>query len=70
MQGNRLIVDLDYEDHGTDHFEWQLYTPDEIIDLAAKYSFVPLVVCTGFDENSPTSSNSPRTQLVFQKAYK
>jgi SAM-dependent methyltransferase len=70
MQCNRLIVELDYADHGADRFEWQLFTPDEITRLGTQYGFVPLVTCTGFDEKQPASSDSPRMQLVFQKADK
>ena len=69
MQGNRLAVTLEYGP-GTapDLFDWQLYSPEELCALSVSIGFVPVIVCSGFDEAQPASPDSPRTQLVLQKA--
>lgn len=67
MKGNRLTVDLNYGDLGADCFEWQLYTPEEMTELARQVGLAPLIICTGFDENLSASADSPRMQLVFEK---
>jgi SAM-dependent methyltransferase len=68
MDGDRLIVQLDYESRGeADMFEWQLFTPEEICDLAAQSGFTLLIVCTRFDETMPATAEQPRMQLVFEK---
>lgn len=69
MTGNRLRVALTY--HSIDRedvFEWQLYYPDELIELMKTFGFRCLVACTEFDEAKPASKDSPRAQYVFQRA--
>jgi SAM-dependent methyltransferase len=67
MEGNRLTVHLDYG-RGTDTFNWQVFTPDEIVALAAKVGFSYVLACANFDEATPPSAEIPRMQLVFEKA--
>lgn len=67
MDGDRLTVRLDYAPGGADVFEWQLYTPEQIQRLATDCGFDHLATCSGFDEATPASPDSPRMQLVFEK---
>lgn len=68
MNGDRLIVELDYGAGATgDRFEWQLFTPDELSAVAAGIGFTCLLICSGFDEETPATPSVPRMQLVFQK---
>ena len=68
MTAKRLTVQLDYgSGRVADAFDWQLYTPAEMCDHAGQFGFVPLVICTGFDEEKPASADSPRMQFVFEK---
>ncbi len=68
MAGNRLTVNLVYGDsEGTDTFDWQLYTPDEMRELAEQCGFHCLVACTDFREAVPPSPAKPRMQFVFEK---
>ena len=68
MDGDRLAVRLDYEGRGeADEFEWQLFTPGEIRDLAEQLGFSLLNTCAGFDETLPASAEQPRMQLVFER---
>lgn len=68
MTGNRLTVNLVYGDgEPTDTFDWRLYTPDELSELAEAVGFRCVVVCTGFDEEKPPSPANPRMQFVLEK---
>lgn len=68
MIGDRLTVMLDYGPTAPpDVFEWQLYTPEQIVALARGVGLQPLAICTGFDEAMSPIPTSPRMQLVFQK---
>jgi SAM-dependent methyltransferase len=68
MDGDRLMVRLDYEGRGeADEFEWQLFIPGEICALAEQLGFSLLNACTDFDETLPASAEQPRMQLVFEK---
>jgi hypothetical protein len=60
-------VRLDYAAQGIDEFDWQVFTPEEIESLAAKFGLTLIITCTSFDENCPASPDSPRMQLVFEK---
>ncbi len=68
MTTNRLTVKLNYEtEDEPDYFEWQLYTPEEISDLASQANLELVLACTGFDEEQPATPASPRMQLIFKK---
>jgi len=68
MHGNRLVVELDYGD-GTvgDRFDWQLFTPDELIALARSASFDCALACTDFEESRVPIGERPRVQYVFDR---
>ena len=68
MSGNRLTIQLDYgPGHEPDIFDWQLFTPDEICELAGEFGLVPLSIYTSFDEKTRATASSPRMQIVFEK---
>jgi len=68
LAGTRLTVTLDYgPDQPADHFAWELYTPAELIALAAAQGFHCRLACTGFDEAQPPHATVPRMQLVFER---
>lgn len=68
MTAKRLTVQLDYgSGRVADAFDWRLYTPAEMCDHARQFGLVPLVICTGFDEEKPAAADSPRMQFVFEK---
>jgi SAM-dependent methyltransferase len=50
-----------------DLFNWQLFTPDELEELANSVGLAMHLACTGFDETLAASQNSPRMQMVFQR---
>ena len=68
MVGNRLICELDYGAGGAgDRFDWQLYTLEEIITLAAKYKLKYLLSGVECDENKIVTGQTQQMQIVFEK---
>lgn len=68
MAGHRYTVQLDYgPDHPLETFNWQLYTPDEMEQLAGQLGFTQLLACTHFNGQQPTSADYPRMQIIWQK---
>ena len=71
MQGNRWHSELTYRDEhgdaGSDHMEWQLFTPDEFVALATACGFTALLACTWSDEAIPPSTDVARMQIVLEK---
>lgn len=66
LAGDRLIVDLEYRDrHQRETFDWQVFTPWEISDLAGSAGLDLVLACTGFDEQQAPSADRPRMQVVF-----
>jgi hypothetical protein len=68
ISGDRLHVDLEYgTSKGIDHFDWQLYTPTEIKELARSEGLIELYECSDYDINIQPTELKPRTQFVFEK---
>ena len=66
LDGDRLVVDLEYRGRQEQEtFDWQVFTPQAITDLAASVGLERMLACTSFDENQPPSEDRPRMQLVF-----
>lgn len=71
MHGTRLHVHLSYQardtgEVGEDDFDWLLYRPNELTELASKIGLATRLACTNFDELRPPSEDEPRMQLVLQ----
>lgn len=65
----RLRVELSY--HGgpvEDVFEWELYRPEQLDELARTCGLERELVCSGFDEAAAPSSEVPRLQLVYERS--
>jgi SAM-dependent methyltransferase len=67
MAGDRLTVQIAYDDAPPDVVEWQLYTPDAITALADGLGLTTILACSDFDDTRPPTPNSPRMQLVFAR---
>ena len=67
LTDNRLVVELDYGDGPGDRFDWRVFTPEEIVELARQVGFDAIVRCAEFDESFQPSTDRPRMQLVFEK---
>jgi SAM-dependent methyltransferase len=69
MHGDRLVVELAYENHGGgDRFEWQLFTPEELTELASRCGWELHLSCTGFDPKQAPDSRQPRVQYVLSRS--
>ena len=67
VEKGRLFVHLDYPGGGHDDFEWQLFTPAEMISLAASIGLTLIVSCTDFDGAVEPSPAKPRIQFVLER---
>lgn len=67
LAGERLTVQIAYDDAPPDVVEWQLYTPAAITALADTLGLTATLACADFDEARPPTPDSPRMQLVFAR---
>jgi SAM-dependent methyltransferase len=67
VEDDRLFVHLDYPDGGEDNFEWQLFSPKQMISMAKSVGLRQLFACTDFDEAMPPSPTNPRVQFLFER---
>jgi SAM-dependent methyltransferase len=63
----RLTVRLDYESRGvSEAFGWELYSAEELAELASGCGLILVQAFAGFDEGRPARGQHPRMQLVFE----
>src|SRR6266496_1093414 len=67
VEEDRLFVYLDYPVGGGDNFEWQLFSPAQMISMAESIGLRQLLACTDFDEATPPSPSNPRIQFLFER---
>ncbi len=68
LSRGRLNVELDYARAGDpDCFEWQLYEPDELCEMAREVGLSSICRCANFEAAEPPSPGVARMQLVFEK---
>lgn len=71
LQGNRWHSIPRYSDAsgelGSDHFDWQMFSPTEFSTLAASLSFKTALACTWSDEQKAPSPEIARMQVVLEK---
>ena len=65
MSNERLRATLTYEDGSGDVFDWQLYLPDELAELGARWGLMLELACADFNEATPASAAQSRMQLRF-----
>jgi SAM-dependent methyltransferase len=63
----QLFVQLDYPDGAHEQFEWQLFTPEQMTQLAESVGLGLLASCTNFDTKIIPSPAEPRIQFLLQK---
>jgi SAM-dependent methyltransferase len=71
MEGNRWHSVITYRDTsdaiiGGDHMEWQMFTPDEFLALAAECGFTSRLACAWADESILPSPDVARMQVVLE----
>ena len=70
LNGDRLCVQLDYPDGAQEEFEWQLFTPAQMIALAQSVGLGLVLSCTDFDITITPSPAKPRIQFVLERSAK
>jgi len=66
VTGDRLFVQLDYPEGAREQFEWQLFTPEQMEQLARSVGLGLLVSCTDFDLATLPSPANPRIQFLME----
>ena len=66
VDGDRLFVHLHCPDGVNEKFEWQLFAPKQMEQLAKAGGLRLLVSCSGFDVIKELSQADPRLQFVLQ----
>ena len=67
IEGGRLFVHLAYPGGDHDDFEWQLFTPSEMLSLADTIGLALIVCCTDFDSTIGPCPSKPRIQFVLER---
>jgi SAM-dependent methyltransferase len=70
LHGDRLCVQLDYPDGAHEEFEWQLFSPAQMIALAESVGLALLLSCTDFDATIRPSPAKPHIQFVLERSGK
>jgi SAM-dependent methyltransferase len=63
----QLRVELSFDKAEVDLFQWQIYSPEELIQVCASAGLSLVLACSGFDETKPPSDQTARYQLVLQR---
>jgi hypothetical protein len=63
----RLRVELQFDKADVELFDWQIYSPEELIEVAASTGLSLVLACSAFDETKPASDQTARYQLVLQR---
>jgi SAM-dependent methyltransferase len=66
VDDGRLFVQLDYPDRSHEQFEWQLFTPAQMQQLAESVGSNLLFSSTELDTTVPPSPPNPRIQFVLE----
>ena len=67
VNDDRLFVQLDYPDGADEQFEWQMFTPQQMEQLASSVGLGLLISCTDFDMRMVPSPTNPRIQFVLEQ---
>ncbi len=68
VAAGRRRVRLEYTGGESDGFDWQLYTPDELVEMAALCGCGPVLSCRDWDEAAPADATAARFQIVLERA--
>ena len=68
LADDRFRVAISYDGSGVrDEFEWQVFTPTELIKAAAGCELAPVLTCAWFDDQTPPGPEHVRMQLLLQR---
>ena len=68
VEGDRLFIELHYPDGASENFEWQLFTPEQMEQLARAVGLRLRVSCSGFDLKNLPWPGDPRIQFVLERS--
>lgn len=68
LAGDRFRVTIDYEGRDvTDEFDWEVFTPEGIVERADPFGLRPLLRCAWFDPDIPPGPEHVRMQVLFER---
>ena len=67
IEDDRLLVELKYPDGAREKFEWQLFSPRQMEDVAEAAGLTVVIACSGFDPKNLPSPSDPRIQFVLER---
>ncbi len=67
VDGERLFVHLEYPDGDREQFEWQLFTPQQMKELAHSVGLAIVQCCTDFKTATDPSPSRPRIQFLLER---
>jgi len=67
IESDRLLVHLKYPAGAQERFEWQLFTPKQMEQLAKAAALNVVIACSGFDSSQLPSPADPRIQFVLER---
>jgi SAM-dependent methyltransferase len=67
VEHNQLFVHLEYPDGSSENFQWQLFTPAQMGEIAHLSNLLLLNSCSGFELTRAPSPVDPRIQFVLQR---
>jgi SAM-dependent methyltransferase len=67
VQSGRLFIHLIYPDGAEENFEWELFSPNQMGQLAKSIETTVVIACSGFDPAANPSPDNPRIQFVLER---
>jgi Methyltransferase domain len=67
VRNGRLFVELEYPDGAADAFEWQLFSPAQVMALAVSVDLALTVACTDFHMTTEIDPAKPKIQFVLER---
>lgn len=67
LSGNRLRAEIAYADGTGEAMDFELFTPDELADRAARYGFAAVGACCWWDAARPPDPAVARFQLICER---
>lgn len=67
LRGNRLVSEIAYADGTRERMDFELFTPEELADRAARCGFAALGACCWWDAARPPDPDMPRFQLICER---
>ncbi len=69
LDGRRHRADVRHVDGSGEAFDWELFTPEEVVDLGRAEGLEPVVACRFWDESLPAAPQFRDFQIVLSRPW-